>query len=98
MFPSDSTQHPAPSTGEQRVYVATTDQVWQLYELFPESMRVAVMLGAFVGLRLSEACGLRVEDIDSGPAAEDEDLEDTGSRPRLADHRVLGPDQRPWSA
>ena len=23
---------------EQRVYVATTDQVWQLYELFPERM------------------------------------------------------------
>jgi integrase len=46
------------------VYVATTEQVWQLYELFPERMRLAVVLGAFVGLRLSEACGLRVEDID----------------------------------
>lgn len=50
--------------GEQRVYVATTGQVWQLYELFPERMRLAVLLGAFVGLRLSEACGLRPEDID----------------------------------
>jgi integrase len=46
------------------VYVATTDQVWQLYELFPERMRLAVVLGAFVGLRLAEACGLRVADVD----------------------------------
>lgn len=27
-------------------------------------MRLAVLLGAFVGLRLAEACGLRVEDVD----------------------------------
>ena len=27
-------------------------------------MRLAVVLGAFVGLRLAEACGLRVEDVD----------------------------------
>lgn len=27
-------------------------------------MRLAVLLGAFVGLRLAEACGLRTEDID----------------------------------
>jgi len=26
--------------------------------------RLAVVLGAFVGLRLAEACGLRVEDVD----------------------------------
>jgi integrase len=46
------------------VYVATTDQVWHIYELFPDRMRLAVLLGAFAGLRLGEACGLRVEDID----------------------------------
>ena len=46
------------------MYVATTEQVWQLYELFPERMRLAVLLGAFAGLRLAEACSLRVEDID----------------------------------
>jgi hypothetical protein len=28
--------------------------------LFPERMRLAVVLGAFVGLRLAEACGHRV--------------------------------------
>jgi integrase len=27
-------------------------------------MRLAIVLGAFVGLRLAEACGLRVEDVD----------------------------------
>jgi integrase len=27
-------------------------------------MELAIMLGAFVGLRLAEACGLRVEDVD----------------------------------
>jgi integrase len=50
--------------GEQRIYVATTEQVWQLYELYPERMRLAVLLGAFTGLRIAEACGLRIEDID----------------------------------
>jgi integrase len=82
-----------PSIGEQRVYVATTDQVWQLYELFPARMRLSVVLGTFVGLRLAEACGLRVEDVDfppggrpsqgsvPGPAAEVQDVNDAGPRP-----------------
>jgi integrase len=61
---SPCSRRTSPGLGEQRVYVATTEQVWQLYELFPERMRLAVLLGAFVGLRLAEACGLRVEDID----------------------------------
>ncbi len=61
---SPCSRRTSPGLGEQRVYVATTEQVWRLYELFPERMRLAVLLGAFVGLRLSEACGLRVEDID----------------------------------
>ena len=45
--------------GCARVEVATTEQVWQLYDLFPERIRPAVLLGAFVGLRLAETCGLR---------------------------------------
>jgi len=49
---------------QQRVYVATTEQVWQLYDLFPERIRPAVLLGALVGLRLGETCGLRPEDVD----------------------------------
>lgn len=30
----------------------------------PEHLRPAALLGAFAGLRLAEACGLRVEDVD----------------------------------
>ena len=30
----------------------------------PEHLRAAVLLGAFAGLRLAEACGLRVTDVD----------------------------------
>lgn len=53
----------SPPTGETRPYVATTDQVMALYEAFPERRRVAVLLGAYAGLRTGEACGLRVEDV-----------------------------------
>ncbi|TQM62945.1 tyrosine-type recombinase/integrase [Humibacillus xanthopallidus] len=54
----------APKTGEQRPYVATTEQIWALYEAFPEGLRPAVLLGAFAGLRLAEAAALRVTDMD----------------------------------
>ena len=54
----------SPHLAQQRVYVATTDQVWELYDLFPERIRLAVLLGAFVGLRLGETCGLRPGDVD----------------------------------
>ncbi|AXK85722.1 tyrosine-type recombinase/integrase [Nocardia farcinica] len=54
----------APPMGKQKVYCATTEQVWALYELMPEHLRPAILLGAFAGLRISEACGLRVQDVD----------------------------------
>lgn len=55
----------SPGAAKQRAYVATTDQIWALYDAFPERLRVGVQLGAFAGLRVSEACGIRVvEDID----------------------------------
>ncbi|MGX1771114.1 tyrosine-type recombinase/integrase [Nocardia brasiliensis] len=54
----------SPVAGQQKVYVATTEQVWALYDAMPGHVRVAVLLGGFVGLRISEAAGLRVEDID----------------------------------
>lgn len=54
----------SPGGGKQRPYVATTEQVWALYDAFPEHLRPAVLLGAFAGLRTSEACGLRVTDVD----------------------------------
>ena len=53
-----------PPMGKQKVYCATTDQVWALHDLMPEHMRAAVLLGAFAGLRISEVCGLRPADVD----------------------------------
>lgn len=54
----------SPGAGKQRPYVATTEQVWALYDAFPEHLAPAVLLGAFVGLRTAEACGLRLSDVD----------------------------------
>ena len=54
----------SPGAGQQRSYVATTEQVWRLHDAFPEHLRAAVLLGAFVGLRTAEVCGLRVEHVD----------------------------------
>lgn len=50
--------------GKQRPYVATTGQVWALLDAVPETVRPTVLLGAFAGLRIAEACGLRVSDVD----------------------------------
>jgi integrase len=61
---SPCSRRTSPGTGEQRPYVATTEQVWALYEAMPERIRAAVLLGAFAGLRLAEACGHRTEDTD----------------------------------
>ncbi|MDP9398375.1 MAG: tyrosine-type recombinase/integrase [Actinomycetota bacterium] len=54
----------SPGAGKQRAYVATTEQVWALHEAVPAHLGAAVLLGAFVGLRTAEACGLRVSDVD----------------------------------
>jgi len=54
----------SPGMGRQRAYVATTKQVWALYDAVPPGVRPAILLGAHAGLRLAEAAGLRVEDID----------------------------------
>lgn len=61
---SPCSRRTAPRQGDQRPYVATTAQVWSLYDAFPEHLRPAILLGAFVGLRVSEAAALRVEDVD----------------------------------
>lgn len=45
-------------------YVITTEQVWALYDAMPEQCRSAVLLGAFAGLRIAEAAGLRRQDVD----------------------------------
>lgn len=54
----------SPGAGKPRPFVATTEQVWALHDVLPEHLRPAVLLGAFVGLRTAEACGLRVADVD----------------------------------
>ena len=54
----------SPGMGKQRPYVATTQQVWAMYEAVPEGVRPAILLGAHAGLRLAEAAALRVEDVD----------------------------------
>lgn len=54
----------APKAGKQRPYVATTDQVWALYDAMPAGQQPAVLLAAFAGLRVAEAVALRVSDVD----------------------------------
>lgn len=54
----------SPGMGKQRPYVATTRQVWALYDAVPPGVRPAILLGAHTGLRLAEAAALRVTDVD----------------------------------
>lgn len=54
----------SPGAPDARPYVATTAQVWALHDAVPEAIRPAILLGAFAGLRVSEACGLRARDVD----------------------------------
>jgi integrase len=54
----------SPETPKQRPYVATTEQVWALYEAMPEGMKPVVLLGAFAGLRVAEIAALRTVDVD----------------------------------
>ncbi len=61
---SPCSRRTSPGAGKQRAYVATTEQVWALHDAMPEHLRAAILLGAFVGLRPAETCGLRVSDVD----------------------------------
>jgi integrase len=54
----------SPPMGKAKVYVATTEQVWAIHDAVPDHLQVAVLLGAFAGLRVAEASGLRVADVD----------------------------------
>ena len=54
----------SPKSGEQKPYVATTEQIWALHDAMPEHLRATILLGAFVGMRTAEVCGLRVSDVD----------------------------------
>jgi len=61
---SPCSRRTSPPAGKQRAYVATTKQVWAVHDAFPPRLRVAILLGAFAGLRVGEACGLRPQDVD----------------------------------
>ena len=54
----------APPMGKQKVYVATTEQVWAIHDAMPEHFRPAVLLGAFAGLRVAEVSALRISNVD----------------------------------
>lgn len=54
----------SPGALDARPYVATTAQVWALHDAVPGSIRLAILLGSFAGLRVSEACRLRSTDVD----------------------------------
>lgn len=61
---SPCSRRTSPGQGSQRPYVASTEQMWALHDAMPEHLRPAILLGAFAGLRVSEAAALRVEDVD----------------------------------
>jgi integrase len=61
---SPCSRRTSPGQGQQRPYVATTEQVWALHDAMPARLRAAVLLGAFAGLRVAEACGLRPGEVD----------------------------------
>jgi integrase len=61
---SPCSRRTSPGAGKQRAYVATTAQVWGLYDAVPAGVRPAILLGAHSGLRLAEAAALRPEDVD----------------------------------
>ncbi|MGW4090077.1 tyrosine-type recombinase/integrase [Nocardia sp. NPDC004750] len=55
----------APPAGKQKVYCIDTKQMWAIYDAMPEHMQISILLGAFAGLRVSEATGLDPQkDID----------------------------------
>jgi integrase len=54
----------SPPMGKAKCYVATTEQVWALHDAMPAHLQAAILLGAFAGLRIAEACGLQVTDVD----------------------------------
>lgn len=56
LMKSPAGRRTSPPMGKQRAYVATTAQVWALYDAMPEHARKSIPLAAFAGLRVGEAC------------------------------------------
>lgn len=61
---SPCSRRTSPGQAKQRPYVPTTEHVWALYDAMPAHLQPAVLLGAFAGLRVSEAVALRTSDVD----------------------------------
>ena len=62
---SPTSRRTAPPSGKQRPYVATTEQVWALYDAMPEGARKGILLGAFAGLRVAETVVFKPAHIDA---------------------------------
>ena len=61
---SPCSRRTSPPMGKPKVYLTTTEQVWAIRDAVPDHLRVAVLLGAFAGLRVAEVSALRVTDVD----------------------------------
>ena len=61
---SPCSRRTSPRQPLQRPFVPTTEQVFALLDAMPEHLKPAVLLGAFAGLRISEAVALTSEDVD----------------------------------
>lgn len=61
---SPTSRRTSPPAGKQRPYLATTKQVWALYDAMPECAQKGIALGAFVGLRVAEVVVLAPAHVD----------------------------------
>lgn len=62
---SPTSRRTSPPQGKQRPYVATTAQVWGLYDAMPAEARKGILLGAFAGLRVAEAVVFQPVHVDA---------------------------------
>jgi integrase len=53
-----------PRVPKRRMVLPSTEEVYALIDVMPDRYRVAVLLGVGAGLRIGEALGLRLEDVD----------------------------------
>ena len=61
---SPCSRRTSPRQPGQRPFVPTTQQVFALLDAMPVHLQPAVLLGAFAGLRISEAVALTAQDVD----------------------------------
>lgn len=61
---SPCSRRTSPPAGEQKPYVISTEQMWSVHDAVEDWCKPAILLGALVGLRPAEACGLRTSDVD----------------------------------